>query len=439
MFDFQKQLSEGEDASSQSFAAKLDSIHGGDYFRDQFLFPSKMVNGEKVTCTYMCGNSLGLQPKSTRKYLLEELDVWANYGVEGHFNHPHNRPWADITSTCKKGLAAVVGAKESEVEGMGSLTSNLHFLLASFYKPDLKGRYKIIMEDHAFPSDQYAFASHVQWHGLDPADTIIKIKPLEGHATLTTEQILDTMKQNADKTALILFSGVQYYTGQLFDIPTITAEAKRLGIVAGWDLAHAAGNVELKLHDWNVDFAAWCTYKYINSGPGGIAGLFVHEDAKPAGQKLVGWWGHNSAERFKMPDEFDSMPGAAGYQISNPSVINYVALLGSLSVFDQTSMHKLRERSVDLTGYLEYLLKKRLGSFGSRIDIITPDDPKQRGAQISLHFNDPKDTDMAMEQFEKDGIICDDRKPSVIRLAPAPLYNNYSDIWLAVDSLHKVF
>ncbi|KAJ6264278.1 Kynureninase [Drechslerella dactyloides] len=417
--------------------AELDAADDLRFLREEFCIPgcnaaaapgtpeSSKVQESNRKSIYLCGNSLGLQPKETRQLVLEELQVWADHGVYAHHLHPKFRPWIDIDSTVTEEMAKIVGALHSEVAVMGSLTSNLHFLMAAFYKPTTS-RYKIIIEDKAFPSDHYAVESQSWWHGFSPDDALICVPPRPGFHTLDTSDILKVIEDNSESTALILFSGVQYYTGQLFDIERITRFAKDHGIVVGWDLAHAVGNVELRLHDWDVDFAVWCSYKYLNSGPGGIGGIFVHKN-QSSQSRLTGWWGHEKATRFAMENNFSAIPGAAGFQHSNPSVLATVCLLGSLRVFSRTTMKALRAKSIHLTGYMEKLLSSDPET-SRYFEIITPRNPHERGAQLSLLFKDG-----IMEQvfriLEQSGIIVDKRQPDVIRVAPAPLYNTYQEIF----------
>ncbi|KAJ3213418.1 hypothetical protein HDU67_002893 [Dinochytrium kinnereticum] len=386
-------------------------------------------------CVYMIGNSLGLQPRRTREILNQELDVWAEKGVNGHFDHPHGRPWVSIDNTVIEESAKLVGAMPEEVAIMNSLTANLHFLMVAFYRPTAT-KFKIIMEAKAFPSDYFALASQVKFHGYDPKTAIIEVKPRENEYSLRLEDILDVIQKEGDATALVLFSGVQYYTGQYFNLKAITEAAKEKGCTVGFDLAHAIGNVPVKLHDWNVDFACWCTYKYLNAGPGGIGGAFVHSrHAKADLNRFAGWWGTNPTEKFAMDNIFRAIPGAAGYRLSNPSVVSTVSLLGSLEVFAKTSIDKLRQKSLSLTGYLEILLDA-LGS-DSGFKILTPRDPFSRGCQLSLFFENNR----MEEVFHKlclQGVIGDERKPDVIRISPAPLYCTFMDtqveVWHAVGS-----
>lgn len=426
---------------------------------DQFVLPTnKDVRAIKNSgdgngpCTYLCGNSLGALSKKSRALVEEELEVWSKRAVVGHFSHPHQREWVDICDHVTPLLAEVVGAKEKEVACMGTLTANLHLMMDSFYKPT-PSRYKILCEARAFPSDQYAFTSQVRAHGLDPKNAILEMVPREGEFILRQEDILDTLKREGSSIAIVLFSGVQYYTGQWFPMEIITQRAQALGCICGWDLAHAVGNVPLSLHDWGVDFAVWCTYKYLNSGPGGIAGLFMHEKwNKREPPRHAGWWGNDPATRFEMRPTFSPIVGAQGFQQSNPSVLSVASLLGSLQIFKEAGMMiPIRERSLRLTGTLEKLLKQskyfvaasqvQNGPSSPGFTIITPEDPESRGAQLSLLFL-PEGSDV-MEKINDAltsyGIIADERRPDVIRLAPAPLYNTLQDCEVAASCLEKVF
>jgi len=399
---------------------------------------------------YLCGNSLGLLSKRAQQMVQEEIKVWGERCVVGHNKHPANRQWVNITDHVNPLMAEIVGASEKEVACMGTLTTNLHLMMDQFYKPTAQ-RYKIVCEAKAFPSDQYAFASQAVAHGFDPADAIIEVAPRAGEYTLREEDILQTLEDNAGSIALVIFSGIQYYTGQLFPMQSITKKGKELGCIVGWDLAHAFANVPLELHNWDVDFAVWCTYKYANSGPGGIAGLFVHEKwhdiEKP---KYAGWWGHELSTRFKMPPHFKPTPGAQGFQQSNPCVLAIAALYGSLQIFKEVGyMGPLRERSLKLTAHMEKLLRASkyfvppAESFGEikgpAFTIITPSDPAQRGAQLSLQFlpagagHMPKVFDCLLRH----GVVGDERNPDVIRLAPAPLYNTTVDCELAVKYINE--
>ncbi|KAJ6002443.1 hypothetical protein N7451_004990 [Penicillium sp. IBT 35674x] len=444
-------------AYKREYAEALDAQDALHKFRAEFIIPSKKdlkrttlaVDGDvneaaDPRCIYFCGNSLGVQPQNTRRYIEHYLRTWAIKGVTGHFV-PHEDelipPFVDVDTAASQLMAPVVGALQSEVAVMGTLTANLHLLMASFYRPTQE-KYKIILEGKAFPSDHYAIESQIMHHNLDPKDAMVLIEPKDlDHPTLTTEQILQVIDENASSTALVLLSAVQFYTGQYFDIERITAHAQSKGILVGWDCAHAAGNVDLRLHDWNVDFAAWCTYKYMNSGPGGMAGLFVHErhghvNEQQDGEegyrpRLSGWWGHDSKTRFKMVNKFLPQPGAAGFQLSNPSVLDINAVIASLEIFNRTTMKEIRQKSLSLTGYLEHLLLKYpLDSApeDKPFTLITPSNPAERGAQLSLRLQ-PGLLDHVLHYLEENGVVVDERKPDVVRVAPAPLYNTHAEVW----------
>lgn len=400
---------------------------------------------------YFVGNSLGAQPKAIRRYIDAQLETWASIGVNGHFKNMANSPltqWQDMAEQCARQSADLVGASPSEIVIMNTLTVNLHMMMASFYKPDAK-RHKIILEWRPFPSDYYAIESQVTWHGLDPAKSMVKIEPNED-CYMPTEKILATIDEHADETALLLLPGIQYYSGQLLDMPTITAYARARGIVVGWDLAHAAGNVELKMHDWDVDFACWCTYKYINGGPGAIAGAFVHErhgavewrdgpDSPPTYRpRLTGWYGGDKSVRFNMDNKFVPTPGAAGYQASNPSALELASLAGTLSVFNKTSMKDLRSKALVLTAYAEHLLDGILADAKDEtlFRILTPRDPLQRGTQLSVMLRDGL-LDSINAALEVNGVLCDKRKPGVIRVAPVPLYSRFEDVWKFMQILRS--
>jgi kynureninase len=390
-------------------------------FREQFIFPQH----EGHNAIYLCGNSLGLQPVSTRQALLDELDQWATYGVEGHFMGEN--PWMYYHKYLTPQSARLVGALPHEVVVMNTLTVNLHLMMVSFYRPT-SSRYKIIMEAGAFPSDQYAMETQVRWHGFDPETAIIEIAPRPGEETLRTEDILDTIEQHKNELALTMFGGVNYYTGQWYDMQAITEAAHRAGAYAGFDLAHAAGNVPVQLHDWGADFAVWCSYKYLNSGPGGPSGAFVHERhaASPDLPRFAGWWGHDEKERFKMRKGFKPMYGAEGWQLSNAQIFAFAAHKASLDIFDQAGMAQLRAKSVLLTGFMEQLLREA-DPDNRQYRIITPTDPEQRGCQLSLLTQE--NGKALFDRLTQKGIIADWREPNVIRFAPIPLYNSFEDVW----------
>ncbi|KAG7463844.1 hypothetical protein MATL_G00180980 [Megalops atlanticus] len=422
---------------SQEVAAYLDKHDQLQHLRKQFLVPKvsdlpptdlSLVDGAE-DCIYFVGNSLGLQPKLVKKYIDEELDKWAKTGVHGHVEGA--RPWAWAENNIEDMMANIVGAKVEEVALMNGLTVNLHLLLLSFYKPTAK-RHKILIEDKAFPSDHYAVESQIRLRGYAPQQSMLLMKARAGEETLRTEDILDTIEREGDSIAVVLFSGVQYYTGQLFDMATITAAGQRKGCFVGFDCAHAVGNAELRLHDWGVDFACWCSYKYLNSGAGGLAGAFIHEKhAHTVKPVLLGWWGHNLKTRFVMNNEMDLIPGIGGYRLSNQPILLVCSLQASLEVFNQTSMRALRQKSILLTGYLEYLIthyytKDEANPKKPFVRIISPSNPQERGCQLSLSFSVP--IRAVFRELEKRGVACDMREPNVLRIAPVPLYNSFSDV-----------
>ncbi|KAI8317389.1 Kynureninase 1 [Colletotrichum sp. SAR11_240] len=447
-------------ANTAEYAQQLDAQDKLRHLRDEFIIPTKgslrkkelngtfpnkqAVNGhvngangvsssadDDTPSVYFCGNSLGVPPKAVKEYVNAQLETWASIGVNGHFNGLGNSPlvcWQDMAEDVAKKSAPIVGGLPEEVVMMNTLTANLHFLLASFYRPTEK-KHKIILEWRPFPSDhQYVIESQIQWHGLDPAKSMVQIQPDENFY-ISTELILKTIDEHAEETALLLLPGIQYYSGQLFDIPRITEYAQSKGLVVGWDLAHAAGNVELKLHDWNVDFAAWCTYKYQNAGPG--KPKFRH--------RLTGWYGGDKSVRFNMDNNFLPTVGAGGFQVSNPSALDLAALSGALSVFEKTSMSDLRTKSLVLTAYAEHLLDGILADdTGSEpsFRVITPRNAHERGAQLSVLLKDGL-LDRVVDEFATAGVVCDKRKPGVIRVAPVPLYCTFHDVWRFMDTLRK--
>lgn len=432
-------------------------------YKEQFVFPTRAslgIDSSTDQSTYLCGNSLGLMPKTISKAINDELKAWGERAVESHFNHPGQAdagktPWMNIDLPVVPLLAPIVGAKESEVAISGSLTANLNALLISFYKPSGK-RTKILFEKRAFPSDYYAFLNLVKLHGYDESH-LIQLDVSQGETYIKTEDILRAIEENSEEIAIVCLPGIQYYTGQYFDIPQITQFAQKFGICVGWDLAHAVGNVPLQLHDWNVDFAAWCSYKYINAGPGAIAGLFVHEKYTKENSKanfparLAGWWGNNALLRFQMLEEFDPIQSALSYRQSNPSVIDVVSVKAALEVFKAAGgMGPLRTKSLKLTKYLEDLLVSSKYYLGNTNDltslgfqILTPFNPEQRGAQLSLlfkpHYDDAESNVMerVISYLRENGIICDERRPDVIRVAPVPLYNTFEDIHNVVNQINK--
>lgn len=442
------------EAATHEHAASLDAADPLREFRDKFIIPSKANIATKKlakpglsaeSSIYFAGNSLGIQPKAVSKYMEAQLDTWSSIGVFGHFTDLEDSPlsqWQLLSEQAATSMSKIVGAQPDEVAAMGTLTMNLHLLLASFYKPTETKR-KILMDWKAFPSDHYAIESHIAWHDLDAKENMVLIGPDEGEHEISTEKILSIIDQHVDDAALILLPGIQYYTGQLFDIPTITKYAQSKGLVVGWDLAHAFANAELKLHEWNVDFAVWCTYKYGNAGPGSMGGLFVHErhgqvdysagpDAPKFRHRLAGWYGGDRSVRFKMDNKFKPIPGAGGFQLSTSSVMDLTSLCAALSVFDQTSIQDLREKSIKLTAYLEFLLLKDTDEKTRLYDIITPSDSHARGAQLSVLLK-PGLLHKVAERLQNAGIVCDKREPGVVRVAPVPLYNTYSEVFSFVE------
>jgi kynureninase len=407
---------------SRNFALEADAQDPLASFRSQFLIPKH----QGVPVAYFCGNSLGLQPVQTAEYLKEELEQWAEHGVEGHFKG--KRPWFHYHKFLTEPAARLVGAKPSEVVVMNNLTVNLHLLMVSFYRPTA-GRFKILMEAAAFPSDMYAVETQVRFHGYNPEEAIIELKPRAGEHHLHPEDILAAIAQHGPSLALVFFSGVQYYTGQAFDLRAITAAAHEQGALAGFDLAHAAGNLKLELHNWDVDFAAWCSYKYLNSGPGGVSGVFIHEKhgMNPETPRFAGWWGHQEDVRFLMQKGFIPEPGAAGWQLSNAPVLSMAAHLASLELFDRAGMDALRSKSAQLTAFLEFTLKaSALENNRLSFNIITPP-PPHRGAQISVLCG-PEGRAL-FQHLTEHGIVADWREPNVIRMAPVPLYNSFDDVY----------
>ena len=408
-----------------AFARQLDEQDPLKAFRNQFLIPQH--NGRDTI--YLCGNSLGLQPVAAKDYLNDQLTNWQQLGVEGWFEG--NDPWLSYHKKLTPTLSAIVGANDNEVSVMNSLTVNLHLLMVSFYKTNSK-RYKILMEGGAFPSDQYALESQVKFHGFDPKDAIIEIFPHSEEDTLRTEDILDAIRNNADELALVLFSGINYYTGQFFDIEAITKAAHNVGVIAGFDLAHAAGNVPLKLHDWGVDFACWCSYKYMNSGPGGISGVFVHEKHfKEDHNRFAGWWGYRKDKQFLMAPGFDAQQGAEGWQVSTPPIMLMALHKASLDIFEEAGgLPVIRAKSELLTGYLEFLINAiNLKNGKELFKIITPKEPNKRGGQLSVVCTG--DAKGIFNYLTKNGVVGDWREPNVIRLSPVPLYNSFTDVFNA--------
>lgn len=417
--------------NTAEFARALDEQDSLRSMRENFHFPPADTGGQSL---YLCGNSLGLQPKNVVPYVNEELQKWQKYGVEGHFDSVNTeRPWVTADENCRDDMAAIVGAKPVEVAIMNSLTVNLHHLMCAFYKP-VSGRFKILMEGKAFPSDKFALQSQASFHGFDPKTAIVEVWPREGETTLRTEDIVDKIHKMGSEIACIMFSGIQYYTGQLFDMEAITKAGHAEGCKVGFDLAHAVGNAPIELNKWGCDFACWCTYKYLNSGPGNIGGAYVHERYKDDAElrRLVGWWGHRKSDRFQMEHHFIPSPGAQSFMMSNPPVLCIAALRASTDLFKEATMEQLRKKSVKLTAYLEALVDTELAG---KVDIITPRDPVQRGAQLSLVFRE--NVESVHAAISKRGVICDVRKPDVMRIAPTPLYNTFEDVRKFVSLLRE--
>jgi kynureninase len=407
----------------ESFAGQLDREDPLRDFREKFFLPLGK-NGKPAI--YFAGNSLGLMPKSVRQIVDNELDDWARLGVDAH--HAAGTPWYSYHEALREPTARLVGAKPFEVICMNSLTLNLHLMMATFYRPT-GSRFMVLMEEPAFPSDTYAIKTQLIHHGLDPKDALVLARPRKDEFTVRTEDILHVIDQQGDQLAVVIIGAVNFFTGQLFDIETITAAAQKNGIVVGFDLAHAAGNVPVSLHDWNVDFAVWCSYKYLNAGPGAVAGAFVHERHATNTKlpRLAGWFGNDPNTRFRLhlEPEFVPVASADGWQISNPPIFSMAPLRASLSIFDDAGgMKTLRAKSIKLTGYLEFLIE-RIGS--KKFSIVTPVDPNARGAQLSIHAHEhPK---QLHEELIAAGVKCDFREPNVIRVAPAPLYNTFHEVW----------
>jgi kynureninase len=405
---------------NNAYARRMDEEDPLRAFREEFLFPQH--EGRPVI--YFTGNSLGLQPKAAAAALKQELDDWATYGVEGHFHAKH--PWYSYHEELTASTARLVGALPEEVVVMNQLTSNLHFLLVSFYRPQGK-RVKILCEQRPFPSDTYAFASQIAFHGLDPNECLVEMRPRADEHTLRTEDIVDRITELGGELALVCFGGVNFLTGQAFHIERITQAAHQAGAIAGFDLAHATGNLHLHLHDHNVDFACWCSYKYLNSGPGGVAGAFVHQ--RHLGKDLprfAGWWGHDKQERFKMERAFKPMPTAEAWQVSNAPVFPMAIHRVALEQFDRAGMERLRAKSVQLTNYLAETIDDVAQRTGAKLEIITPRDPDERGCQLSILAHG-----LGRGLFDRltaKGVVVDWREPNVLRMAPVPLYNSFEDV-----------
>ena len=407
-----------------SYAQQQDANDSLRAYRDRFFLPTFHENQVR----YFTGNSLGLQPKTVGSYIQQELDDWAKWGVEGHFHG--KRPWFSYHENLTEKIAKVVGALPGEVVVTHSLTTNLHLLMVSFFAPRGK-RKKIICEAKAFPSDQYALESQIKFHGLDLATDLIEIAPREGEHLINEVDILAKIAEVGDELALVMIGGVNYYSGQLFDMQKITKAAHAVGAIAGFDLAHAAGNIHLKLHDWGVDFAAWCSYKYLNSSPGGVSGMYVHERHanRPELPRFAGWWGHDKSVRFLMEPGFQPMPGAEGWQLSNAPVLGMAAHLASLDIFDEVGMEKLCAKRDQLTAYLEFIIDDISSTHKElcTLEIITPRNKAQRGAQLSMLVHGKGKA--IFDKLSEAGVVADWREPNVIRLAPVPLYNSFEDVY----------
>ncbi len=408
--------------ATRAFAEGLDQKDPLKSYRDKFYYP-KEEDGNEVL--YLCGNSLGLQPKTAREFVERELLVWEKDGVLGQ----HGR-WENFHEKLIDNSARLVGANPSEVVVMNALTVNVNLLLVSFFQPT-KDRYKIVIEKGAFPSDQYAVESQLKFHGLDPKSSLIELTPRDGEKCLRTEDIHQVLRENGNHIATILLGCVNYYTGQAYDMQSITKIGHEIGAYVGFDLAHAAGNMVLNLHDWQVDFASWCTYKYLCAGPGAPSGIFIHEKHHEwEGPRFVGWWGHKKATRFEMGPDFDPIKGAEGWQISNAPVMGMAVLRASMEIYDEVGMPAFRKKSEILTGFLEFLINKNLPD----VEIITPNNPDERGCQLSLVIPGGRPV---FEVISTKGVICDWREPDVIRIAPYPLYNRFSEVYDFVEILRS--
>ncbi len=406
--------------AGESFALAMDARDPLAHFRDRFCIPKTKTGGD---CIYLCGHSLGLQPKKASSYLEQELRDWAQLGVEGHFHA--KSPWVPYHRMLAQQTADLVGAEASEVVVMNSLTVNLHLMMASFYRPT-SNRHKILIERGAFPSDQYAVASQIRFHGFDPGSSLLELAPREGESCMRDEDIESLIDREGDSIALIMLGAVNYATGQVFDIAGITKAGQRRGCVVGFDLAHATGNIPLHLHDCGPDFAVWCNYKYLNGGPGCVGGCFVHERHASAwgGPRLAGWWGHDEKTRFQMGPNFHPLAGAEGWQLSNPPILALAALRASMEIFSEAGLAALRAKSVSLTGYMEFLLRQQ---DSAKFSIITPREPHRRGAQLSMRL--ASEGRRLCDRMAANGVLGDWREPDVFRIAAVPLYNSYQDVY----------
>jgi kynureninase len=412
----------------EAFARRMDAQDPLRHFRNEFLFP-KRKDGEPTI--YLVGNSLGLQPRKAKQYVMEELEDWERLGVEGHFHA--RRPWLPYHETLTEQTARLVGAQPLEVVVMNTLSVNLHLMMVSFYRPT-RERFRILIEGGAFPSDQYAVASQARFHGFDPREAILRLEPRLGEETLREEDILDTIDRHGPEIALVLLGNTNYLTGQAFDMKAITRAAHERGCRVGFDLAHGAGNLQLSLHDDGPDFAVWCSYKYLNGGPGTLGGVFVHERHAhmPGIPRFEGWWGHDKASRFEMGPDFVPLPGAEGWQLSNPPILQMAALRASMELFDQATMPALRLKGDLLTSYLEFLLDRLPPG---TVRIVTPRDMRARGSQLSLRFH--KEPRQLLAKLAEAGVFCDFREPDIIRASPAPLYCSFLDVYRFVRILES--
>ena len=413
-------------------AKKLDEEDSLKSFRDLFAIPK--IEGTENNQLYFAGHSLGLMPKTAKTFINEELDEWARLGVEGHFKARH--PWLPYHENLTNQMAKIVGGKASEVVVMNTLTVNLHLMMVSFYRPTKK-RFKILIENNTFPSDQYAVDSQAKFHGFDPKEAIIELTPNSSGMTVDTESILDTIEKNKDSLALVMLGNSNYLSGQSFDFEKITQKAHEYDIPVGFNLAHGAGNLLLNLHDWDVDFAVWCSYKYLNSGPGGLAGAFVHEKhhGKENIPRFEGWWGHNKEERFLMGRTFNPINSVEAWQLSNPPIFQMASLMASLEIFDKATMPALRKKGDLLTAYLEYLVLENCGEF---CEIITPglvEGQQTRGSMLCIRMK--KDPKKLVKEFVNNGVICDFREPDILRMTPIPLYNNFTDVYKLVEIIKE--
>ena len=415
--------------TSLDFARDLDERDPLREFRDEYHIPRTIKGGDAI---YFTGNSLGLQPRSTRGAIEQELKDWAELGVEGHFEAAN--PWYGYHEMFREPAAAIVGARPGEVVVMNTLTTNLHLMMVSFYRPT-KSRFRILIEENAFPSDQYAVWSQARFHGFDPHDAIIPLRPIAGESTVRTEEIENLLAQRGHEIALVLLGGVNYYSGQVFEMERITAAAHAQGCAVGFDLAHAAGNLVMQLHDWNVDFAVWCTYKYLNSGPGGVGGCFVHERHAfdPELPRFAGWWGTEPQTRFEMRPDFVPQRGAAGWQLSNAQILPMAAHRAALALFTRAGMPALRAKSELLTAYLDFLIRQIPGD---HLSVITPSNPLERGCQLSIRLD--RDARRFNEALAYEGVVADFRPPDVVRVAPVPMYNTFADVWRFAEILTRL-